>query len=330
METRHSEGCEERKNSRPALGCPHCRARKTALFFPPRSSGTASQCGTVSQPLLQLPGLCDGCGKRFSLDHGLNCPNGGNVIRRHNEIRDVTGQLASLAYGHVTTEPVVRSLGTGGNDDGGLVCDLAVRGVWNPQTDASSYVNRPVRSVLDSAATAKKIKHKQACADRRADFTPFVCSTDGAVHREGQHFLRRLAARLPTKWEMPYARVMNFVRTRLSFAILRATGHCGQWCKKEIFFLEHRRRPGSCSFFLTFLNFRHVARVLKRGLHFAGGLGELPQKNFNFKVANTPKFNDFLQLSRNLGCPNIFCSRRKCQTSCKPAFPETVFHALNI
>ena len=199
-----------------------------------------------SKPLLQLPGLCDGCGKRFSLDHGLNCPNGGNVIRRHNEIRDVTGQLASLAYGHVTTEPVVRSPGTGGSDDGGLVCDLAVRGVWNPQTDvlldfkvvntdASSYVNRPVRSVLESAATAKKIKHKQACADRRADFNPFVCSTDGAVHREGQHFLRRLAARLATKWEMPYARVMNFVRTRLSIAILRATGHCVRGARRKFF-----------------------------------------------------------------------------------------------
>ena len=202
-----------------------------------------------SKPLLQLPGLCDGCGKRFSLDHGLNCPNGGNVIRRHNEIRDVTGQLASLAYGHVTTEPVVRSPGTGGSDDGGLVCDLAVRGVWNPQTDvlldfkvvntdASSYVNRPVRSVLESAATAKKIKHKQACADRRADFTPFVCSTDGAVHREGQHFLRRLAARLATKWEMPYARVMNFVRTRLSIAILRATGHCVRGARRKFFSLS--------------------------------------------------------------------------------------------
>ena len=149
----------------------------------------------------------------------------------------------------MTTEPVVRSPGTGGSDDGGLVCDLAVRGVWNPQTDvlldfkvvntdASSYVNRPVRSVLESAATAKKTKHKQACADRRADFTPFVCSTDGAVHREGQHFLRRLAARLATKWEMPYARVMNFVRTRLSIAILRATGHCVRGARRKFFSLS--------------------------------------------------------------------------------------------
>ena len=169
-----------------------------------------------NKPLLALPGVCDGCGKSFSLDHGLNCPNGGNIIRRHNEVRDVAGQLASMAYSHVTPEPVVREQGTGPSDGGGLVCDLAVRGVWNPQTqvlfdfkivntDAHSYVNRSVRAALESAAAMKRSKHKEACADRRADFTSFVCSTDGAIHREGQHFLKRLAARLATKWDMAYS-----------------------------------------------------------------------------------------------------------------------------
>ena len=36
------------------------------------------------KPLLQMPGTCDGCGALFSLEHGLNCANGGNLIRRHN------------------------------------------------------------------------------------------------------------------------------------------------------------------------------------------------------------------------------------------------------
>ena len=50
---------------------------------------------------------------------------------------------------------------------------------------------------------------------------------------------------------------------------------------------------------------RHVARVLERGVTFCGGLGALSQKNFKFKVANTPKFNDFLQLPKKFGCPNL-------------------------
>lgn len=199
-----------------------------------------------AKPLQQLPASCDGCGKGFSLDHGLNCPNGGNIIRRHNEIRDVAGQMASMVYSHVKSEPVVREQGCGGKDDNGLVCDLAVRGVWNPQTDvlldfkivntdAQSYVNRPVKSVLESAAAAKKTKHKQACADRRADFTPFVCSTDGAIHREGQHFLKRLAASLSAKWAMHYSQTMSFVRTRMALAILRATVHCIRGARRKFF-----------------------------------------------------------------------------------------------
>ena len=197
-----------------------------------------------SKPLLRLPSTCDGCGKGFSLDHGLNCPNGGNVIRRHNEIRDVAGQLASMAYSHVTSEPVVREQGAG--EDSGLVCDLGVRGVWNPQkdvlldfkvvnTDSASYANRPVPSVLESAAATKRTKHKQACAERRADFTPFVCSTDGAIHREGLHFLRRLSSRLAAKWDMPYSQAMNFVRTRMSLAILRASVHCLRGARRKFF-----------------------------------------------------------------------------------------------
>ena len=124
---RHSEGYEERKNFRPVLAVRIAGGEKygTVLSAQEFRDGPAMR---YSKPLLQLPGLCDGCscGKWISLESGLN-------IRRHNEIRDVTGQLASLAYGHVTTEPVVRSPGTGGSDDGGQVCDLAVRGVWNLQ-----------------------------------------------------------------------------------------------------------------------------------------------------------------------------------------------------
>ena len=69
----------------------------------------------------------------------------------------MVGQLASMAYAHVTREPVVRESREHG-DGRGLVCNLAVRGVWQPQTealfdfrvcnaDAQSYVNRHVTAV---------------------------------------------------------------------------------------------------------------------------------------------------------------------------------------
>ena len=89
---------------------------------------------------------------------------------------DVPGQLASMAYSHVTPEPVVREQGTGSSDGGGLVCDLAVRGVWNPQTqvlfyfktvntDAHSYVNRPVRA--DCPGVCSSNEEEQAQGSKR-------------------------------------------------------------------------------------------------------------------------------------------------------------------
>ena len=61
----------------------------------------------------------------------------------------------------------------GEGDQEGLVCDLAVRGVWNPQTealfdfrvvntDAQSYYSRSVSAVIESAAKAKKGKALEA------------------------------------------------------------------------------------------------------------------------------------------------------------------------
>ena len=49
---------------------------------------------------------------------------------------------------------------------------------------------------------------------------------------------------------------------------------------------------------------RHVARVLERGGIFCGGSGGAPQTNFKFKAANTPKFNDSLQLPKKFRMSN--------------------------
>ena len=40
---------------------------------------------------------------------------------------------------------------------------------------------------------------------------------------EADMFIRRLADKLSTNWERPYCAVAGWVRSRLSFAVLRAT-----------------------------------------------------------------------------------------------------------
>jgi len=88
------------------------------------------------KPLLNLPPYCDGCGAPFSVDHALDYQDGGLAGRRHNEVRDVIGDLVSLVWGQVQREPVICEETTDGSCNETLVGDLRICGVWQPQADA--------------------------------------------------------------------------------------------------------------------------------------------------------------------------------------------------
>ena len=165
----------------------------------------------------------------------MSCRKGGLVTQRH-DVRDAFCDLASIAWGQVVREPVVREANCS-TDTTALVADLSVRGVWVPQvealfdiriidTDARSYCTRPPITILSNAEMEKKKKYQQPCHDRRALFTPLCISVDGMMGKETTIFLKRIAERLSMKWEYSYSSVMCWVRTRLTFSILRATILC--------------------------------------------------------------------------------------------------------
>ena len=57
------------------------------------------------------------------------------MIRRHNEVRDSLRDLASLIWGKVKCEPIVKEAdNTAGTPT--LVADMAIRGVWMPQAES--------------------------------------------------------------------------------------------------------------------------------------------------------------------------------------------------
>ena len=73
------------------------------------------------------------------------------MIQRHNEVRDVLGDLASIAFRDVIREPIVRDADPVRGLPA-LVADLSVRGVWAAKTkvlfdihvmdtDAQSYTS---------------------------------------------------------------------------------------------------------------------------------------------------------------------------------------------
>ena len=188
------------------------------------------------KPLLGIPPNCDGCGAPFDLSHALSCRRGGLVTQRHNEVRDAFGELAALAWNQVVKEPVVREANSLSHTPA-LVADLSVRGVWIPQvealfdirvvdTDTQSYRNSSPMDILSGAEKEKKNKYHEACTERRALFTPLCTSVDGMLGKEAAVFVKRIAERLSSKWGHNYSQVLGWIRTRLSFSILRATILC--------------------------------------------------------------------------------------------------------
>ena len=53
-----------------------------------------------------------------------------------------------------------------------------------------------------------------------------VTSVDGLLHREAEHFLKRMATCVASKWKKSYAQTCGYIRARLSFAIIRAASLC--------------------------------------------------------------------------------------------------------
>jgi hypothetical protein len=192
---------------------------------------------TYGQEVTGLPAKCDGCGQDFSVDHALNCLVGGLVGWGHNHLRDTVLDLSRKAWGNAVPEPVVREA-SGRAKDGesdGLTADLLVRGVWERDrdcffdtriinADSPGRISRNIsyNSALKAQAEAKKRLYKLACEERRAGFTPLVCTTNGCLHGEFKAFLKRLAARLSTKWASPLSVVTNWVNVRIQFALIKA------------------------------------------------------------------------------------------------------------
>jgi len=103
-----------------------------------------------------------------------------------------------------------------------LIADLGVRGVWIPQvealfnvrvadTNAASYVNCSVSSVLATAEEEKKRKYLSAAELHHASFTLFVVSVDGVLGHKALMFLQHLAKRLSCGWGKGYGHVLMWI-----------------------------------------------------------------------------------------------------------------------
>ena len=111
------------------------------------------------------------------------------MSQRHNEIRDLLCDLLSMAWSKVTKEPVVTEPSSD-SSGGGLIADIAVRGIWQRQSTAlfdvcitdsnfPSYADTPTFDVF--SAKRKKRKYAAACELCHSSFTPLCLTIDGLM-----------------------------------------------------------------------------------------------------------------------------------------------------
>ena len=191
--------------------------------------------------LTNQPSHCN-CGQTFSIEHALSCKTGGYPALRHNEVRDITASwLTEVCHG-VAIEPHLQSL-TGEElshnsaiTDDGARLDVAMYGFWGGRFEKAfvdvRVFNPCARSNRTNSLGTVYRKHKQEkrCHYEQrvrevehASFTPLVMSTTGGMGRAATTFYKRLAAMISEKRGTDYSQTINWIRCKLSYALLRAS-----------------------------------------------------------------------------------------------------------
>ena len=202
-------------------------------------------------PLQRTPSHCV-CGHTFSVEHALSCPTGGYTAIRHNEVRDLTASMLRETCHNIRVEPHLQPL-TGetmahktANTDPGARLDISACGVWGGRFERTFFdvrvFNPSARSnratSLKSTYRKHELEKKRHYEERileveRSSFTPLVMSATGGMGPLATTFYSRLASMLADKQGTPYSKTIQWVRCKLSFALLRTAILCIRGCRSS-------------------------------------------------------------------------------------------------
>ena len=178
------------------------------------------------------------CGVENDIDHALNCKKGPYVIKRHNRIRDTMAEIMKEVCIDVKTEPSLLPLANpsivNGNTAENARPDVSGIGVWSPMErtfldirvmhpNSPSYIKKDIKALYRQHEKEKKRSYVERVTQvEKGSFTPFVMSTSGGMGTEAELFVKRIAILIATKRNEEYSFVVNYIRTRLSFCMLKS------------------------------------------------------------------------------------------------------------
>ena len=182
------------------------------------------------------PAFCQ-CGKKNNLDHTLSCPKGGYTMMRHNGIRDLEGELMREVCRDVKIEPDLLPIGEqdmSGNVAGKARCDVSGVGVWGEHErtfldvkafhpNCQSYVDMDIGKAYVHHQNIKKNNYQERVLNvEHGSFTPIIISTAGGVGPEANRHHKRIAQLMALKKKGEYPQIIQYIRTRLRFNLLRS------------------------------------------------------------------------------------------------------------
>ena len=186
------------------------------------------------------PNFC-ACGSKNSVDHSLTCKLGGYTSMRHNSIRNTEAQIMREVCKDVQLEPMLQPMenivfdNSGTNDAPNARLDIAVRGLWNSHErtffdvrithpGAPSNRDKPLDQLYRQHEREKKnLYNERIIQIEKGSFNPLVFTTSGGMSSECDRVNKKLAQMISEKRKEPYSSVINHIRTRLRFSLLRST-----------------------------------------------------------------------------------------------------------
>ena len=196
----------------------------------------------------KIPSYCT-CGEKFTVAHAMHCPKGGYTHIRHNEIRDEMAKLMDEVCYDVSIEPNLQPLqserfdnkSTTREDEARL--DIKANGLWESRFTRTFFdvkvFNPHAKSCPKNIADAykyheaiKKSKYEERVIKvEKSTFCPLIFSCTGGAGPSATKAMKRLACLISDKRNEPYADVVSYIRTKLSFALLRSSILCIRGCR---------------------------------------------------------------------------------------------------
>ena len=121
-----------------------------------------------------------------------------------------------------------------GNTADNARLDVSGNGVWGPaektfldirvmHPNSPSYINKDIAQVYKEHEREKKRAYNERIIQvEKGTFTPIVVSTFGGMGQEAESFHKRIATLIARKRNEEYSHVLNFIRTRLRFCLLKS------------------------------------------------------------------------------------------------------------